>query len=180
MAEKLPIFTVDLEDWNHALHTVKGGHSSVESVYFLLDLLEKYNVKAIFYVLGRFRNEFPNVLDAIEAKGHILGDHGYYHDHGERQVYAFPKLLYRSPYWDTTPMPTPPSGGFFFRVLPLAYVLWAVRRSGTFWIHPHDLDEGHPKIDNPLMNWKRHVGLKGSRAKLDKLLSDITWGDPNG
>lgn len=179
MAQKLPTFTVDLEDWNHALHTFKGGHSSVEAVYHLLDVLDKYSVKAIFYVLGRFKNEFPNVFDEIESRGHTLGDHGYHHDHNEKQVYSYPPSHYRSPYWDTTPMPWPPSGGFFFRLMPLWYVKYAVRKSGMFWLHPHDLDEEHPKIKNQILNWKRHVGLKGARMKLDKLLNEVNFGDPS-
>ena len=177
--ETKPIFTVDLEDWNHALHQVKRGHSSIQSVWWLIARLDQSKVKAIFYVLGRFREEFSGMIERIESSGHILGDHGFFHDHGESQQYPRVNPNYRSPYWDTDPMPWPPSGGFFFRFMPYWYVKWAVKKSGVFWIHPHDLDEGHPRLKNPLLNWKRHVGLKGARKKLERLLKEVEFGDPS-
>lgn len=175
MAETLPIFTVDWEDWNHALH-IAGENRIQDSTEFLIQILKKYEVKAIFYMLGRAESE--NLMlaqDLIVRSGHIMGSHGFFHDHDEE---AYEAKLYRSPYWDTTPMPYPPSGGFFFRLMPLWYVKWAIKRSGVFWIHPHDLDENHPRLRNPFMNWKRHVGLKSARAKLDQLLSEVTFGEP--
>lgn len=178
MVEKLPLFTIDCEDWNHALHVTKRGHSSVGCVQHLLDQLAKHEVKAIFYVLGRFEYEFPGMVETIKDAGHIIGDHGFFHDHKESQQYPRLNPYYRSPYWDTTPMPWPPSGGFFFRALPLEIVKYNLRKSGVFWIHPHDLDESHPRLTNPLLNWKRHVGLKGARAKLDRLLSEVQFGNP--
>lgn len=176
--DKSAIFTVDLEDWNHALHQVKRGHNSVDSVNWLIYKLNQCKVKAIFYVLGRFSDEFPGMVDAIKAQGHVMGDHGYSHDHGESQQYPRINQYYRSPYWDSEPMPWPPSGGFFFRVMPYEYVKWAVKKSGVFWIHPHDLDEKHPKLKNPWLNWKRRVGLKSARRKLERLLSEVKWKDP--
>lgn len=105
-----------------------------------------------------------------------MGWHGWYHDHNERDPGEYAN--FRSPYWDTTPMPWPPSGGFFFRFMPFWYVKWAVKKSGVFWIHPHDLMEDHPRLKNPFLNLKRHWGLKGARAKLDRLLSEVKFDDP--
>lgn len=173
-----PIFTVDLEDYNHALHVVKKGHSSIDSVNWLRYKLDQYKIRAIFYVLGRFAEEFPGMVEAIKADGHIIGDHGFFHDHGESQQYPRLNRYYRSPYWDTEPMPWPPSGGFFFRAMPYAYVKWAVEESGVFWVHPHDLDKNHPQIKNPLLNWKRHIGLKQSRLKLERLLQEVKFDVP--
>lgn len=174
MAEKLPIFTVDWEDWNHALHTA-GENRIKEPTLFLLSLLKKYEVKAVFYMLGRAIWENYDLAEVIKAGGHVRGWHGHFHDHNDYGD----EPLFRSPYWDTTPMPWPPSGGFFFRALPFKYVKWAVKRSGVFWLHPHDIDENHPRLRNPLLNLKRHIGLKGARAKLDRLLSEVQFGSPN-
>lgn len=177
MAEKLPIFTVDLEAWNHALHQDAHGRWSTESCNFLFDILKKYEVKALFYVLGRFRDEYTNLATRVILDGHTWGWHGQHHDHYDPGLDE-PHVPYRSPYWDYTPMPCPPSGGFFFRLMPLWYIKWALKKSGIFWIHPHDLDEGHPKIKGPFLNWKRHVGLKTARAKLDRLLSEVKFDNP--
>ena len=169
----MAVFSVDWEDYNHALHI--GGQSRiVEPTLFILDLLDKYNVKAIFYILGRAKDENPGLFETIKKRGHKLGWHGQHHDHHEM---AF-SYDYRSPYWDTTPMPWPPAGGFFFRFMPYSYVKWATEKSGMFWLHPHDVMENHPKLKSPFLNWKRNIGLKTARAKLDKLISEVSWNDP--
>jgi len=163
-------FTVDLERWYDALPGESGESRIQEPTEFLLDLLAKYNVKATFYVLGLVFEEHEDLVSEIANLGHTLGSHGYKHDHN-----LCGSGIFRSPYWDTTPMPQPPSGGFFFRALPLTYIKWAVKKSGVFWLHPHDIDEGHPKLKNPLLNIKRHIGLKGARKKLERLLQEVEF-----
>lgn len=171
----MAVFTVDWEGWNHALH-IDANPMLEEPTNFLLDILKKYEVKGLFYILGRAFEIHSELCEKMVDEEHDIGSHGFYHDHDElNKDFDIP---YRSPYWDTTPMPMPPSGGFFFRFMPFWYVKWAVEKSGMFWIHPHDLMEDHPKLKNPFLNWKRHVGLKGARAKLDRLLSEVKWDDP--
>lgn len=137
---------------------------------FLLDMLQKYEVRAVFYVLGWLRDMMPELCGEIADRGHSIGSHGYWHGHNE-----FGGPGFRSPYWDTTPMPFPPSGGFFFRVMPLSYLKLAIGASKVFWLHPHDIDEGHPKLSNVALNWKRHVGLKDSREKLERILEEVAF-----
>lgn len=134
----------------------------------------KYNVKAIFYILGYTKLKQPEVFKWIKDSGHMIADHGEHHSHN-----YYGEDPYRSPYWDTTPMPWPPSGGFFFRFMPFWYVKWAVQKSGVFWIHPHDIDEKHPKLRNPFLNWKRHVGLKTAKKKLERLLQEVKFDAPS-
>lgn len=178
MAEKLPIFTVDWEAWHDGIFKWNAYHPKPERIeeptYFLLDILAKYEVKAIFFVLGRLKAHRQELFHEIEAAGHVIGDHGYLHEHN-----LYGAGLFRSPYWDTTPCPGM-SGGFFFRFLPYALFKRELLKTGVFWIHPHDVDESHPLLKNPFLNWKRHVGLKTARAKLDRLLSEVRFGNPNG
>ena len=136
-----------------------------------MDRLKHYKIKAVFYVLGWLKFKEPDLYREIVTNGHIIGCHGYWHKHNETSD----KPLFRSPYWDTTPMPWPPAGGFFLRAMPYPYLKWAVGKSGQMWIHPHDLDEGHPRLDNKLLDFKRHIGLKNSRNKLERLLKEIEW-----
>lgn len=173
-----PIFTVDWENWNRGLFI--GGYTRIEEpTIYLLNLLRKHKIKAIFYMLGMDVQQNYSLYKKIIADGHIEGDHGYYHYHDEGPHMADNLYPHRSPFWDKTPMPWPPSGGFFFRVMPFWYVKWAVLKSGMGWIHPHDLDEGHPRIKNPWLNWKRHVGLKTARKKLERLLQEVQFADPS-
>ena len=45
----------------------------------LLDLLDLHNIKATFFCLGKNVKLYPHLLDAIIARGHALGNHGFEH-----------------------------------------------------------------------------------------------------
>jgi polysaccharide deacetylase family protein (PEP-CTERM system associated) len=44
-----------------------------------LDLLDRFGVKATFFVLGWVAERFPEVVQDIVARGHEVGSEGYYH-----------------------------------------------------------------------------------------------------
>lgn len=52
----------------------------------ILDILNRYNVKAIFFVLGKKAEQFPHIIKAIKDSGHTIGNHGYSH----RPVWILP------------------------------------------------------------------------------------------
>ena len=172
-----PIFSIDWESWMNAV-IPKERWDSLDcriqnTTNFLLGILDKYEVKAIIYSLGWLEDKYPNYIGLFKYAGHLVGSHGYWHGRNE-----YEPGLFRSPYWDKSDIPLPPSGGFFFRAMPLSYVKWAVKKSGMFWIHPHDVDEFHPILEDKLLNWKRHIGLKTARKKLDCLLNEVEFDDP--
>ena len=75
-------FTVDLEDWAHGL---LGGETPITSrvvgnVERMLALLERHNVKATFFALGKVCAKFPELLPRVAACGHEIASHGYGHD----------------------------------------------------------------------------------------------------
>jgi len=45
----------------------------------LLDLLDRYNAKATFFVIGRFVRECPELVKEIVARGHSVGNHTELH-----------------------------------------------------------------------------------------------------
>ncbi len=45
----------------------------------LLDLLDKYDVKALFFCTGRAAGNYPQLTDEIRRRGHSIGNHGYDH-----------------------------------------------------------------------------------------------------
>lgn len=45
----------------------------------ILDVLEKHNVKATFFLLGTRINKYPNVAKKIFDDGHAIGNHTYWH-----------------------------------------------------------------------------------------------------
>ena len=45
----------------------------------VLDILDQYGVKALFFVVGRFAEKQPELVKRIAAKGHRIGNHSYFH-----------------------------------------------------------------------------------------------------
>jgi peptidoglycan/xylan/chitin deacetylase (PgdA/CDA1 family) len=45
----------------------------------LLDLLDKYNAKATFFMIGRFVRECPELAREVAARGHLIGNHTQTH-----------------------------------------------------------------------------------------------------
>ncbi|UHA74292.1 polysaccharide deacetylase family protein [Paenibacillus sp. 481] len=45
----------------------------------LLDLLNKYNAKATFFVLGVYAEKHPELLQRMHDEGHVIGIHNYVH-----------------------------------------------------------------------------------------------------
>ncbi len=82
----------------------------------ILDLLDKYEIKATFFTPGWTVDQFPESCEEIISKGHEMGAHGYLHERlaeismeSERGVFeksmaSFKKLGikpegFRAPYW---------------------------------------------------------------------------------
>jgi peptidoglycan/xylan/chitin deacetylase (PgdA/CDA1 family) len=47
----------------------------------ILDVLEDYGVKATFFVVGNWAEQYPDTAKAIVAAGHELENHSQAHDH---------------------------------------------------------------------------------------------------
>jgi peptidoglycan/xylan/chitin deacetylase (PgdA/CDA1 family) len=45
----------------------------------LIGLLDKYNIKALFFCEGRAAERYPELVELITSEGHILGNHGHSH-----------------------------------------------------------------------------------------------------
>ncbi len=45
----------------------------------VLDVLKKYNVHAVFFLVGRNMTVYPNTVKRIKAEGHTIGNHSYTH-----------------------------------------------------------------------------------------------------
>lgn len=53
----------------------------------ILDILDEYNIKATFFVLGNMAKKYPDILKRIHESGHSIGNHSYSHSY---------KSLYRN------------------------------------------------------------------------------------
>lgn len=72
---------------------ISRGHSSQQAVALtfddgpdpmgtpaLLQLLKRHRVQATFFTVGRQAARHPDLIRAILAHGHTIGNHGYHHD----------------------------------------------------------------------------------------------------
>ncbi|MCD6572939.1 MAG: polysaccharide deacetylase family protein [Thermoplasmata archaeon] len=50
-----------------------------DSLYPLLELLDKHNTKATFFVLGMVAEKYPQLIEEIYKKGHEIASHAYSH-----------------------------------------------------------------------------------------------------
>ena len=71
------ILTFDIEDWYHFLeHKPVENHKNwgtfenrmEAGVFRLLDILEKYNLKATFFVIGWVAKQNPNIIKEISRR----------------------------------------------------------------------------------------------------------------
>ncbi|HOF21076.1 MAG TPA: polysaccharide deacetylase family protein [Bacteroidales bacterium] len=53
-----------------------------ESTPELLEILERHNVRSIFFCDGRAAETYPGLVGMIRDRGHIVGNHGYNHLNG--------------------------------------------------------------------------------------------------
>jgi len=50
-----------------------------DSTPVILDILDRYGIKASFFCLGRQAEKYPELIAEIKNKGHLIGHHGYDH-----------------------------------------------------------------------------------------------------
>ena len=56
-----------------------GDDQMPDSVNPILDLLDRHNTKATFFVLGTVAEKYPEMVKTIRHKGHEIASHGYSH-----------------------------------------------------------------------------------------------------
>ena len=94
-------FTVDVEEWFHICGI--GGQLSednwtnlpsrvVDTTSRLLEILDRRNVRATFFVLGWVAERHPHLVAHIRSAGHEIASHGFSH----RRVYELSPEAFRN------------------------------------------------------------------------------------
>lgn len=87
-AKAINAFTVDVEDYYHVsafeqqidrAHWDRYESRVVANTLRILKLLGRHDVRATFFVLGWVAERFPDLVRRIQAGGHEIGSHGYWH-----------------------------------------------------------------------------------------------------
>ncbi len=76
------IMSVDLEDYYCKLpfsEWKKYDSKLVKPTRKILDLFDKYDVKATFFTLAYIAEKHPELIEEIKSKGHEIASHGYSH-----------------------------------------------------------------------------------------------------
>lgn len=59
----------------------KSRYDLIKTTHCLLNVLDKYSVNAVFFVVGKIIEEYPNLIKEIVGHGHEIAIHGYKHEH---------------------------------------------------------------------------------------------------
>jgi len=62
-----------------------------QNTYKALDLLDNFNIKATFFVLGWIADRYPEIVRAVQSRGHEIASRGYYH----RNIIQMPLAEFR-------------------------------------------------------------------------------------
>lgn len=81
--ERICLITNDVETTsilNHALRDATGAYVLNQGMPRLLDLYEKFGVKATFFYTGHIARLYPEVVKMAHRRGHEVGSHGLTHE----------------------------------------------------------------------------------------------------
>jgi polysaccharide deacetylase family protein (PEP-CTERM system associated) len=76
-----PVISIDVEDWPQSTwnRDLPITDRSIANTHRVLRLLDRANVRATMFVLGKLAERFPQVVREIQADGHEVASHGYGH-----------------------------------------------------------------------------------------------------
>ena len=79
---RLPIYCVERGDNKVAISfdAAWGADKTVQ----ILDTLDKYGVKATFFLVGFWVDNYPDMLREIDRRGHLVGNHSTNHPHANQ------------------------------------------------------------------------------------------------
>lgn len=80
----LNAFTIDFEDWYQGIGVPAENWSNFEKRLHIghnkiLEILDKFNIKATYFLLGKTIEDHPEKVKEIIDAGHEIGCHGYSH-----------------------------------------------------------------------------------------------------
>jgi polysaccharide deacetylase family protein (PEP-CTERM system associated) len=98
--DQVNLLTFDVEDWFHTSALNKYinpeswddlGSALVPNVSYILEILDQYQTKATFFILGWVAERYPEIVREIGRNGHEIASHGYRH----RLIYDLDRDTFR-------------------------------------------------------------------------------------
>ncbi len=81
---------IKLEKQNCILFTFDDGPNK-QITPQILSILDDYEVRAIFFLVGRFAKEHPEIVREIKRRGHFIGNHSF--NHPNRRIFSYSENL---------------------------------------------------------------------------------------
>lgn len=82
MSRQVPVYRVSREDKAIAL-TIDAAWSA-DKTKEILDILDRYEIKATFFLCGVWVKAYPDMVKEIAQRGHTIGNHSMTHPHMNR------------------------------------------------------------------------------------------------
>ena len=82
MSRQVPVYRVARQD--HVIALTIDAAWSADKTPFILDTLDRYGVKATFFLCGVWVDAYPDAVKEIAARGHEIGNHSLTHPHMNR------------------------------------------------------------------------------------------------
>ncbi|MBC7090508.1 MAG: polysaccharide deacetylase family protein [Nitrososphaeria archaeon] len=169
-------FSVDLEYWwcNEFLTNYLPNRKEdqiIESLSPILKLLDKYNVRATFFVLGIVAEKHPDVIELIYNKGHEISSHAWSHkplhklnknefeNEMDKSVKLLYKLIHEKPKGFRAPsfslnnntkwaLNILEKHGFYYdsSIFPIRTILYGVPNAP---LHPYRISKDNVSIEDP-------------------------------
>jgi len=104
----------------------------------ILNILEAHGVKATFFCTGQEAEKYPGLIRLIVSKGHIIGNHGYYHIDGwKTNNLDYLENTLKAAKYTSSCLFRPPYG----RIRPSQYRVLKKNHRIVFWdLMPYDFD----------------------------------------
>ena len=77
--DELPIYCVDTEE--KVISLTFDAAWNVDDFDTILEILDKYDIKATFFVTGEWVSKYPEAVKKLYEAGHDIGNHGDNHKH---------------------------------------------------------------------------------------------------
>ena len=80
--DELPIYCVDTEE--KVISLTFDAAWNIDDLDEILKILDKYQIKATFFVTGEWVSKYPEAVQKLYDAGHDIGNHGDNHKHMSR------------------------------------------------------------------------------------------------
>jgi len=76
-----PVITCDVEDWPQSTwdRTLPVTERGARNTRKVLEVMAAAGIRGTMFILGKFAEQFPDVVREIDAAGHEIGSHGFGH-----------------------------------------------------------------------------------------------------